>query len=135
MLKWKKVLKSISLSIVFILLTTTNVHAQSEQHKGQTGIASYYSSAFDGKKTASGEVFSSKKMTCASKQFPFGTFLLVTNLKNGETVVVRVNDFGPNIHGRALDLSRSAAKKLDMLKSGTAKVSIEIVKKKDLEIS
>ena len=89
-----------------------------------TGFASYYADSLHGNKTASGERYDKDKLTAAHPWLPFGTRLLVTNLKNGRTVEVRVNDRGPFIKGRIIDLSRAAAKKLKMIRSGIAKVTI-----------
>ncbi len=89
--------------------------------------ASYYATKFHGQKTASGETFNMYAFTAAHKDLPFNTLLKVTNLANGKSVQVRVNDRGPFAPGREIDLSVAAAEKLDMLVSGTAQVSIEIV--------
>ncbi len=100
---------------------------QSKAHV-QYGMASYYGSKFHGRKTASGEIFNKWDYTCAHKKLPFGTKLKVTNLKNKKSVIVRINDRGPFIKGRIIDLSYAAAKKIKMIKQGTAKVKIEIVR-------
>lgn len=92
-----------------------------------TGKASYYGDAFHGKKTSSGEVYNMWAMTCAHRWLPFGTHVKVTNLRNGKEVVVRVTDRGPFHHGRLIDLSKGAAKELDMIRSGTTEVKIEVV--------
>jgi len=92
------------------------------------GQASYYSDEFQGRKTASGETYNKWDFTCAHKKLPFGTKLKVTNLKNGRSVAVRVNDRGPWIKGRIIDLSYAAAKKLDMIKDGVVKVKIELTR-------
>lgn len=89
--------------------------------------ASYYADKFHGRKTASGETFNMNALTCAHKTLPFGTMLRVTNLKNNKSVDVRVNDRGPFVKGRELDLSKAAAQRLDMIKTGTANVRIEIL--------
>ncbi|MCR4823302.1 MAG: septal ring lytic transglycosylase RlpA family protein, partial [Treponema sp.] len=89
--------------------------------------ASYYADKFHGRKTANGEIFNMYDMTCAHKSLPFGTKLKVTNLDNGKSVEVRVNDRGPFVAGREVDLSKAAAVKLDMIKTGTARVKIEIL--------
>lgn len=96
------------------------------------GIASFYSSNLDGTKTATGEIFRNKKMTAASNQFPLNTWVRVTNLKNGRSVIVRINDrMHPRMKakGRVVDLSRSAAQKLGFLKNGLTRVRVEKVKK------
>ena len=93
----------------------------------QIGVASYYGEKFHGRKTANGEVFNMYKLTAAHRVLPLGTIAKVTNLENGRWVVVKVNDRGPFIEGRILDLSFAAALELEMVKQGTAKVMIEIV--------
>ena len=94
------------------------------------GIASWYGGKFHGRKTASGERFNQNALTCAHRTLPFGTALKVTNLANGKSIVVRVNDRGPVSKKRLIDLSKAAAKALDFLKSGLAKVDIEQVSSK-----
>lgn len=94
----------------------------------QTGKALYYSEEFNGKLTANNEVFDMNDFTAAHRKVPFGTILKVTNLKNRKTVNVRVNDRGPYAAGHVLELSLAAAKKLDMVKQGTAKIRIDIIK-------
>ncbi len=91
----------------------------------QVGIASFYADKFVGRKTASGERFSQKKMTCAHRTLPFGTQLKVTNTTNGKSIIVTVNDRGPYIKGRVLDLSLCAAKELDFVSAGKTHVMIE----------
>ncbi|GHV69735.1 hypothetical protein AGMMS49928_13400 [Spirochaetia bacterium] len=91
----------------------------------QEGIASWYGNQFNGRPTASGEIFNSSLYTAAHPNLPFGTLLLVTNVYNGRQVVVRVNDRGPFVAGRIIDLSRAAAERLDMLGTGTAPVVAE----------
>ncbi len=90
-------------------------------------VASYYADKFHGRKTSSGEIFNMHDFTAAHKSLPFGTRLKVTNLANGESVTVRVNDRGPFVAGREIDLSKAAAEKLDMIRTGTANVSITVL--------
>jgi rare lipoprotein A len=97
----------------------------------QVGVASYYADKFHGKLTANGEVFNMYKLTAAHRVLPLGTIVKVTNLENGRWVVVKVNDRGPFIEGRVLDLSFAAALEIEMVKKGTAKVMIEIVEAVD----
>jgi len=92
-----------------------------------TGKASYYANTFQGKKTASGEKYDQHKYTAAHRTLPFGTQLKVTNLTNGKTVVVVVNDRGPYSKDRLIDLSLIAAKTIDMVQCGIAQVQIEEV--------
>lgn len=91
------------------------------------GKASYYADKFENRKTSSGEIYSADKLTAAHRELPFGTYLKVTNRKNLKQVIVKVNDRGPFVSGRILDLSRSAAEELDMLRDGIAEVEIEII--------
>ncbi len=93
-------------------------------HYKTTGHASWYGPGFAGRKTANGERFNPNKLTCAHKTLPFNTTLKVTHVENGKSVVVRVNDRGPFIRGRVIDLSKEAARRIGMLGSGTAKVEI-----------
>ena len=97
----------------------------------QIGVSSYYGEQFHGRKTANGEVFNMYKLTAAHRVLPLGTIVKVTNLSNGRWVVVKVNDRGPFIEGRILDLSFAAALELEMVQAGTTKVMIEIVESVD----
>ena len=94
---------------------------------GQIGMASYYARSFQGRKTASGERYEMNHLTAAHRTYPFGTALRITHLGNGRNVVVRVNDRGPFVRGRIIDLSLAAARRLDMVRSGTARVSVELI--------
>ena len=95
--------------------------------KRKIGWASWYGGKFHGRKTANGERYNKHALTCASKTLPFGTLLEVTNLKNGRSVVVRVNDRGPYRKKRILDLSYAVAKKLGFIKSGVTKVAYSVL--------
>src|SRR5947209_2495134 len=94
----------------------------------QIGTASWYGEYFDGKQTASGEPYDMYDMTAAHLTLPLGTYVKVTNLKNGKTVVVRVNDRGPNIEGRTIDLSYGAAQALQFTEKGLQRVRLDVVK-------
>ena len=91
------------------------------------GKASYYSSHFHGRKTASGESFNHHHFTAAHRSLPFGTSVKVINLENGKNVVVRINDRGPHLKGRIIDVSPAAAKEIGLFGNGTANVRIEAV--------
>jgi rare lipoprotein A len=91
----------------------------------EVGEASWYGPGFQGNETANGETFDQKKMTAAHPTLPMGTKAEVTNLENGKKVEVRINDRGPFVGDRAIDLSRAAARKLDMEEDGTSQVKIE----------
>ena len=91
------------------------------------GVASYYGPGFHGRRTANGERFDMHAMTAAHRTLPFGTLAKVTNLSNGKSTVVRVNDRGPYVGNRVIDLSVAAAKQIGSTHSGVAQVSLEIV--------
>ena len=91
----------------------------------ETGRASFYGRELAGHKTASGERFNPDGLTAAHRSLPFGTMLRVTNLANGKSIVVRVNDRGPFVRSRALDVSHGAARALGFVGQGTARVSFE----------
>lgn len=93
------------------------------------GVASYYGAELAGRRTASGERFSPDELTAAHRSLPFGSLLRVTNTRNGRSVVVRVNDRGPFAHRRVIDLSKAAAREIGMVRTGTAKVKIELLQK------
>ena len=93
--------------------------------QSQVGKASFYSRKATGTRTANGERLHHDSLTCAHRSLPFGTMLRVTHLGNGRQVVVRVNDRGPYVRGRIVDLSRSAAQALGMLGEGVAEVIVE----------
>lgn len=92
-----------------------------------TGVASYYGKRFAGRKTANGERFNPRYMTAAHKTLPFGSKVRVTNPRNGKFVIVRINDRGPYAHGRTIDLSRAAAKKIGLVKRGHGKVEMALL--------
>ncbi len=93
----------------------------------QRGIASWYGPGFHGKLTSSGEVFDQNKMTAAHRSLPLGSRVLVTNERNGRRVEVTINDRGPFVPGRIVDLSKAAAVRLGMLEAGTAPVRVEVL--------
>ncbi len=97
----------------------------------EEGRASWYAGKFQGRRTASGEIFDTNQMTAAHRTLPFGTRVRVRNLDNGTEVLVRINDRGPFVDGRIIDLSRAAAEALAMTGSGVARVSVEVVDRPD----
>jgi rare lipoprotein A len=94
----------------------------------QVGIASYYGSKFHKKRTANGEIFNMYKISAAHKTYPLGTKVKVTNLENGKSIKLIINDRGPFAKSRILDLSYKAARKLDFVNQGTTKVRIEVIR-------
>lgn len=122
---WKKkeiMRKIISIAIIMLTMCVTNIAAQ------EKGIASYYGLKANRRNTSSGERHDSYDLVCAHKKYPMGTKLKVTNLKNGKSVVVRVNDRGPYARGWIVDLSWRAAKEIGILAQGVAKVIVEVIK-------
>lgn len=93
----------------------------------QSGKASFYADKFEGRPTASGEKYKHAKLTAAHKTLPFGTKVRVTNTANKKTVDVVINDRGPYVDGRVIDLSKSAAEKLDFIQQGLADVTVEVI--------
>ena len=93
----------------------------------QQGIASWYGADFHGKQTSSGEVYDMYQLTCAHNTLPLGTMVMVTNLENGKSVELKVNDRGPFVKGRIIDVSYAAARMLDMHAQGTAMVRVEVI--------
>lgn len=94
----------------------------------QSGQGSYYADKFNGRKTASGVVYRSGNMTAAHNTLPFGTRIKVTNVKNGKSVKVTVNDRGPHVKGRIVDVSGKAARKLDLVQAGVVPVQLKVIK-------
>jgi rare lipoprotein A len=93
----------------------------------QTGLASWYGPDFHGKKTSSKEIFNMYDLTAAHNTLPFGTYVMVTNLENGKSVRVRINDRGPFVRGRIIDLSYAAARVLGMIGPGVSRVRVEVL--------
>ena len=93
----------------------------------ESGVASWYGVPYHGRRAASGEVYDMEKMTAAHRKLPFQTWVEVTNLENGKRVEVRINDRGPFAHGRIIDLSQAAARDIDMVRSGTARVRLKVI--------
>jgi len=108
--------------LILFMYITAALAAQTE-----TGEASWYGGKFQGRRTANGEIFDTHQLTGAHKTLPFDTRVKVTNLKNGKTVEVRINDRGPFIKGRIIDLSMAAAQQIDLLGSGVTRVKIEVM--------
>jgi rare lipoprotein A len=94
------------------------------------GQASFYAAKFEGRRTANGEIFSHKKLTAACNQLPLGTWIEVTNLRNGKSVIVKTNDRLHPKMKRVVDLTMAAAKKLDFVSSGLTKVKVVVINKK-----
>lgn len=113
--------------IFTLLLLTTQLAFAGQIDKG---LASYYADKFQGRKTSNGERYDKNKLTAAHRTLPFGTKVKVTNVKTGKSVIVRINDRGPFIKGRIIDVSKKAAKDLGMLKTGVIQVEVRIISNK-----
>jgi len=101
----------------------------------ETGIASWYGPKFHGRDTANGEVFDMNLVSAAHRTLPMPSYVMVTNLDNGRTMEVRVNDRGPYAHGRIIDLSKRAAELLGFKKNGTARVKVELIREKSMRVA
>jgi len=115
--------------LVLSVIIPFQLQAQGADVFRQEGIASWYGREFEGRPTASGEIFDASQLTAAHPNLPFGTMLVVTNQHNKKSVTVRVNDRGPFVPARIIDVSRAAAEKLDMIVTGTAPVTVESIDK------
>jgi rare lipoprotein A len=122
-LKLSAILANLRMSKYLIFLVSIVLISCSSKIS-QTGKASYYADKFNGRKTASGEKFRNSKLTAAHKTLPFGTKVKVTNLSNGKSVKVKINDRGPFVAGRIIDLSKKAAHKINMDQEGVGNVKI-----------
>jgi len=122
--------KNLFLLALFVtVFIPCQLQAQGLEIFRQEGIASWYGKEFEGRPTASGEIFDLSQLTAAHPSLPFGTMLVVTNVHNNKKVTVRVNDRGPFVSARIIDVSRAAAEQLDMIATGTAPVVIESVER------
>ena len=140
-----KIYLKIKLIIIALLIITScrntklslrNINHEREKGKKEivdpnkkviVGLSSFYADKYHGRLTANGEVYDMHKMTCAHKSLPFNTKLKVTYLKTNKSVIVRVNDRGPFVKGRILDLSLGAAKEIGLFEDGVGEVRIEIL--------
>jgi rare lipoprotein A len=112
-------------ALAVALLPRTEAEAQRLPTFVQRGLASWYGPGFHGRKTASGEAYDQNDLTAAHRKLPLGSKATVTNLETGKEVEVEINDRGPYVKGRVIDLSKAAAEKLEMKEDGTAPVRIE----------
>ncbi len=126
MLKKLRLLFSLLPAVVLISCASTPKYQYVPKGK-QTMVASWYGPKFHGRRTASGEIFDMYRLTAAHKTLPFGTKLRVINPENGRSVVVKINDRGPFVRGRDLDLSYEAAKRIGLISKGTARVYVEFL--------
>ena len=126
-MKFRSLLPVLVLSASTWLPATSQLFGQTGDAGSKTVLASFYSTRFDGRRTASGERFNSKALTAAHRELPFGTKVKLTNVTNKKSVIVRVNDRGPFVKGREISITRLAARRLGFTKAGTAQVTMEVV--------
>lgn len=125
-LRWRAAFGLALLALLALGAACTTVRAPSPEVI-ERGQASWYGGKFHGRRTASGEVFDTHRLTAAHRTLPFGTLVEVRNLDNDRTVTVRINDRGPFVRGRVIDLSHEAARQIGMVGPGTAKVELAVV--------
>ena len=130
LISWRRLAPFILALLLIILLASCGCLSANAPRKGrpQIGVASWYGKEFHGRPTSSGEIFDMYKLTAAHKELPLGTRVRVTNLKNRKSVIVKVNDRGPFVKGRIIDLAYGAAKVIGMVEDGVARVRVEIVR-------
>ena len=115
--------------LIIMMISTLGIYSFNKYNAddAKTSFASFYHDKFNGRKTASGEIFSNAKLTAANRTLPFGTMVKVTNLRSGKSVIVEINDRGPFHSARALDLTKAAFKAIGDTKRGTMPVEYEII--------
>lgn len=118
------------IAIALILVVVAVIYLTTYEHYDQVGIASWYGPGFHGKRTANGEIYDMYAYTAAHPTLPFGAIVKVVNLETKEkkSVVVRINDRGPFVKGRIIDLSFTAAQEIGMIEKGTARVGLKIIR-------
>lgn len=114
--------------VTFVALATLAPMSAATAQKAEQGVANFYSDKLDGKKTASGEVFDKNALTASHKKLPYGTKVKVTNVANGKSVVVTINDRMGKSNPAVIDVTRRAAEELGFVDSGKAKVKLEVQK-------
>jgi len=139
-MKWLKIHRYLLFTTCGLLLisscTLKRAEIRYEDRSGvgmvQHGVASWYGKKFHGNPTASGEIYDMYQLTAAHKTLPLGTCAMVTNLENNRSVEVKINDRGPFVKGRIIDLSYAAARSIDMVEKGTARVKVVVLKRRSL---
>jgi rare lipoprotein A len=114
--------------IASLLLVGVDAQARVSPGHTQDGVASYYHDRFHGRKTASGAAYNKNTLSAAHKTLPLGTEVRVTDARSGKSVIVRINDRGPFVKGRVIDLSRAAAREIGLTQKGLTKVKVEVLK-------
>ncbi|MAR07832.1 MAG: hypothetical protein CL862_12125 [Cyanobium sp. NAT70] len=119
------------LFVLPLILASLPAQAESQLMRVVNGAASWYGPGFYGNRTASGETFRPGTLTAAHRTLPFGTLVRVTNLTNGRSVIVRINDRGPHRQRRIIDLAHGAAQQLQMMQAGEVPVRLELIEKNE----
>jgi rare lipoprotein A len=120
--------KRLRLAAILAMLVAVSMAGNAAAQIGEEGVANFYSDKFEGKKTASGEVYDKNGLTASHKKLPYGTKVKVTNVENGKSVVVTVNDRMAPKNAAVIDVTRRAAEELGFVKAGKAKVKLEVQK-------
>jgi peptidoglycan lytic transglycosylase len=120
--------KPLRLTAILVMLVAVSMAGNAAAQTGEEGVANFYSDKFEGKKTASGEVYDKNGLTASHKKLPYGTKVKVTNVENGKSVVVTVNDRMAPKNAAVIDVTRRAAEELGFVKAGKAKVKLEVQK-------
>ena len=120
--------KPLRLAAILVMLVAVSMAGNVAAQTGEEGVANFYSDKFEGKKTASGEVYDKNGLTASHKKLPYGTKVKVTNVENGKSVVVTVNDRMAPKNAAVIDVTRRAAEELGFVKAGKAKVKLEVQK-------
>jgi rare lipoprotein A len=114
-------------ALAFLAMTPLIAAATKSPGHTQNGVASYYHDSLHGRRTASGERYNKTAFTAAHKTLPLGSKVRVTDVKTGKSIIVKINDRGPFVKGRIIDLSRRAARELGMIRKGLAKVRVQVI--------
>ncbi|MDY3547482.1 septal ring lytic transglycosylase RlpA family protein [Riemerella anatipestifer] len=118
--------------VIIMIISFIGVYSFKSNNETGSSYASYYHDKFNGRKTASGEIFNNSEFTAAHKRLPFGTLVEITNLRTGKSVVVRVNDRGPYVKGRSFDLSKAAYNAIGAHKRGTMPITYKILNEDEI---
>ncbi|MRM83703.1 septal ring lytic transglycosylase RlpA family protein [Riemerella anatipestifer] len=119
--------------VIIMIISFVGIYSfKSNNGETGSGYASYYHDKFNGRKTASGEIFNNNDLTAAHKKLPFGTLVEITNLRTGKSVVVRVNDRGPYVKGRSFDLSKAAYNAIGDHRRGTMPITYKVLSEDEI---
>ncbi|AGA89911.1 rare lipoprotein A [Thioflavicoccus mobilis 8321] len=130
---WVVATAALLIPLLLVLVPSAQMDLSHRSLQMQQGVASYYHDRLQGRRTASGERYDGRKYTAAHKHLPIGTRVRITNLETGKSIMVRINDRGPFVQERVIDLSRRAARDLGILNAGLAPVRVEVVELPDAD--